>query len=110
MHQCQDAQELFDNLQLSLGCHDDQSTSATEDSFLHHTLKSASHRHEACGEKIDVEGEFAKLISFFENQEPQPRAQARAVRNVSMTAASVVLPPPVKYSRASRKVVAQPPT
>jgi hypothetical protein len=106
-----DAQELFEDLQLSSAHHSEyESTSAptTSDSFLLNKLESASHRRRNdASVPIDVDAEIAKLISLFAIQGRQYAFSQVMVEDVSVKGTAGALPPPVRYSRASRRAVAK---
>ena len=106
-----DAQELFEDLQLSSSNHKDSVCSATMDCFLQDKLESSSNRRssEACEERLDEDEEIAKLISLFVNRIPQPATSASVVGQLFINAPVGALPPPVRYSKASRKPVAKQP-
>ncbi len=106
MQALRNAQELFEDLQLSSALHEDGDSSISADRILEQKLESVSHRR--ISESISVEEEITKLISFFVNQRPQQKVQNNVIRVSSANATAAILPPPVKYSRASRKAVAKP--
>ena len=103
-----DAQEHFKDLHLSSVHHDDDYSSTSADSALQHKLASASNCIGTCCEVFDEGKEIAKLASFFGNQVNQQVNQASVDEHLSANALAVVLPPPVKYNRASRKAAAMP--
>jgi hypothetical protein len=104
------AQELFDDLQLSSSAHhDDDESCSTADEIMQSKLGSENHRREACCEQFDANKEIGKLISFFVIRKSQHASQARQARSISTNMPFVALPPPIKYSRASRKASSKPP-
>ena len=109
-----DAQEHFKDLHLSSVHHDDSYSSTSADSALQHKLASAGNcisnvsHNGACCEVFDEGEEIAKLASFFGNQVNQQVNQASVDGHLSANALAVVLPPPVKFNRASRKAAAMP--
>ena len=103
-----DAQEIFDNLHpFSPAQNDVDTDSISADIILQHKLESASHRcsSDKCREAFDKDEELAKLITFFANQGFQHAQKTSIKVNLSANALSVDLPPPVRYSRRSRKAV-----
>ncbi len=102
------AQELFEDLQLSCVHQSEYEPLSTSDSFLMNKLESASHRRSSeASELIDVDAEIAKLISFFAMEGRQQASHHVAVEDVSVNGSAGALPPPVRFSRASRKARAK---
>ena len=102
-----DAQELFQDLNLSSTIHHEVSdSSATVDTILQERLESANLRSSSskAWEPIDEDKEIATLIAYFENLEPQQAADA----GVSGHAQAAALPPPVRFNTSSRKAIAKP--